>query len=167
MNPAPILSLEEACRQVARWKEAGERVVFTNGCFDWLHPGHLHLLREAASLGDRLVVGINTDASVRRLKGELRPVVSLEERAALLAAVRWVSLVVPFEEDTPARVIQALTPDVLVKGADYTEAEVVGASWVRAHGGEVVLVPLMEGMSTSRRLQTLRERLCGAWHGPD
>jgi D-beta-D-heptose 7-phosphate kinase/D-beta-D-heptose 1-phosphate adenosyltransferase len=167
VNPAPILSLEEARRQVAHWKAAGERVVFTNGCFDWLHPGHLHLLREAASLGDRLVVGINTDASVQRLKGELRPVVPLEERAALLAAVRWVSLVVPFEEDTPERVIQALTPDVLVKGADYTEAEVVGASWVRAHGGEVVLVPLVEGMSTSKRLRTLRERLCGAWHGPD
>ncbi len=167
MKSAPILPLEEARSLVERWKASGEQVVFTNGCFDWLHPGHLHLLREAAALGDRLVVGINTDASVRRLKGPLRPLLPLEERAAVLAATRWVSLVVPFEEDTPAHVIHTLTPHVLVKGADYAEDEIVGAAWVKDHGGRVVRIPLMEGMSTTRRLEQLKKRLCGTWHGPD
>jgi D-beta-D-heptose 7-phosphate kinase/D-beta-D-heptose 1-phosphate adenosyltransferase len=130
-------------------------VVFTNGCFDILHRGHVDLLRAARDEGDLLVVGVNSDASVRRLKGEGRPLVPAGDRTAVLAALESVDLVVVFDEDTPAALIRELRPDVLVKGADYREDEVVGGKDVAAWGGRVRLVPLTEGRSTSGLLKRL------------
>ncbi len=139
------------------WRRAYDgRVVFTNGVFDLLHPGHVDLLLGARRQGDALVVGINSDASVRRLKGPGRPVRSAAERAVVLAALAMVDAVVVFEQDTPLELIRALEPDVLVKGGDYTEATIVGAPDVRARGGDVVVVPLTAGQSTTAIIEKLR-----------
>ena len=132
-------------------------MVFTNGVFDLLHPGHVDLLRVARDHGEALIVGVNSDASVRRLKGPARPVRSDDERAYLLAAMEVVDAVTIFEEDTPLELIRELRPDVLVKGGDYTVETVVGAADVAARGGEVVIVPLTEGHSTTFTIQRLRE----------
>lgn len=134
----------------ARWREQGLRVGFTNGCFDILHPGHVSLLAAARQACDRLVVALNTDESVRRLKGSSRPVNALAQRAQVMAAIRYVDCVVGFAEDTPLEAIRALVPDVLVKGADYTVDQVVGADVVLEAGGRVVLAELVEGQSTTR-----------------
>ena len=125
-----------------------QRWVFTNGCFDLLHPGHLHLLREARKLGDLLIVGINSDASVKRLKGPGRPVQALDIRMRQLAELSEVDVIIPFEEDTPLELIRIIRPDVLVKGGDYTAAAVVGHDIVR----EVVIIPLLPGYSTTQQL---------------
>jgi D-beta-D-heptose 7-phosphate kinase/D-beta-D-heptose 1-phosphate adenosyltransferase len=131
-------------------------VVFTNGVFDLLHPGHVDLLVAARALGDHLVVGINADESVRRLKGPARPVRTVADRAYVLGALDAVDAVVVFDEDTPLALIEALAPDVLVKGGDYTESTIVGAPQVRARGGRVVVVPLTEGQSTTAVLERIR-----------
>ena len=139
------------------WRAARSgRVVFTNGVFDLLHPGHVDVLMGARRAGDWLVVGLNSDASVRRLKGQDRPVRSEAERAYVLAAFEMVDLVVLFEEDTPLELIRALRPDVLVKGGDYHEGTIVGAPDVRGWGGDVVVVPLTPGQSTTNIIRTLR-----------
>jgi rfaE bifunctional protein nucleotidyltransferase chain/domain len=154
-----IVKAEQARRRRQEWRRQHLKVVFTNGVFDLLHRGHIEYLAEARSLGDRLVVGINTDDSVRRLgKGPDRPFNPLADRMAVLAALAAVDLVVPFGEDTPLELIRLLEPDVLVKGGDYTEEAVVGAPLVRAAGGRVVILPLRPGYSTTR----LVRRLCGA-----
>ena len=140
----------------ARWREQPGRVVFTNGVFDLLHPGHVDILAAARALGDRLVVGVNTDASVKRLKGPARPVRSERERVHVLAALESVDAVVLFDEDTPLELIRALLPDVLVKGGDYTRETVVGAKEVLANGGEVVIVPLTPGHSTTGTVERMR-----------
>ena len=145
-----------AAEQAARWQRQGLRVGFTNGCFDLLHPGHLHLLDQARAACDRLIVAVNTDASVRRLKGPARPIQDESARTAVLAALASVDLVVPFAEDTPQALIAALRPDVLVKGADYAREAVIGAEQVEARGGRVVLVPLLPDQSTTRTLDRLR-----------
>jgi rfaE bifunctional protein nucleotidyltransferase chain/domain len=139
------------------WRDAerSRRVVFTNGVFDLLHRGHVDILLAARRCGDALVVGVNSDASVRRLKGPSRPVRSQDDRAYVLAALDMVDVVVVFDEDTPLELIRALKPDVLVKGGDYTEATVVGAPDVRGWGGEVVIVPLTAGHSTTATLERL------------
>lgn len=134
-----------------------ERVVFTNGCFDILHRGHVAYLFEARALGDRLVVGLNTDDSVRRLKGEGRPVVREEDRAFVLAGLACVDAVTLFDEDTPADLIGDLLPDVLVKGGDYRPDDVVGRDAVEAAGGRLVLIPFVTGRSTTGILQRIRE----------
>lgn len=134
------------------------RVVFTNGVFDLLHPGHVDVLVGARAQGDALVVGLNSDASVRRLKGPERPVRSEAERAYVLAALQMVDAVVVFEQDTPLELIRSLEPDVLVKGGDYTEASIVGASEVRARGGDVIVIPLTPGHSTTSTIERLRGR---------
>jgi D-glycero-beta-D-manno-heptose 1-phosphate adenylyltransferase len=134
------------------------RVVFTNGVFDLLHPGHIDVLLGARRQGDALVVGVNSDASVKRLKGTARPVRSEAERCYVLAALEAVDAVVVFDEDTPFDLIGALRPDVLVKGGDYTEASIVGAREVRAWGGDVVVVPLTPGHSTTSTIEKLRGR---------
>jgi rfaE bifunctional protein nucleotidyltransferase chain/domain len=131
-------------------------LVFTNGVFDLLHPGHISVLLAARQLGDALVVGLNSDASVRRLKGDSRPVRTENERAIVLSALGMVDAVVVFEQDTPLELIRILEPDVLVKGGDYTESTVVGASDVRARGGRVVIVPLAPGHSTTAIVEKLR-----------
>jgi D-beta-D-heptose 7-phosphate kinase/D-beta-D-heptose 1-phosphate adenosyltransferase len=155
---ANVLSAEDARQQVAAWQHQGLRVGFTNGCFDLLHRGHLHSLEQAARRVDRLVVGVNTDASTARLKGDGRPVQDLDTRGAVLAALKYVDLVVPFDEDTPATLIEAIAPDVLFKGADYAEAEVVGGAFVKARGGKVELLPLLPGHSTTATVGRLRSR---------
>jgi D-beta-D-heptose 7-phosphate kinase/D-beta-D-heptose 1-phosphate adenosyltransferase len=144
-----ILSRADARAVRGAWRDQGLSVGFTNGCFDLLHPGHVALLREAASHCDRLIVGLNSDASVRRLKGETRPIQSEGARAEVMAAIRHVDAVVLFEEDTPYELIAALEPDVLVKGADYQEHQIVGADLVRAKGGIIVRVELRAGHSTT------------------
>ena len=140
----------------ARWRAEGRRVVFTNGCFDLLHPGHVALLEAARAKGDVLVVGINADASVRALKGEGRPLVPAPERAEALEALEAVDAVVVYDEPTPRQVIAALLPDVLVKGADWAEDAIVGREEVEAAGGRVVRVPLVPGRSTTSLVERIR-----------
>jgi D-beta-D-heptose 7-phosphate kinase/D-beta-D-heptose 1-phosphate adenosyltransferase len=143
--------------QARRWRASQKgRVVFTNGVFDLLHPGHIDLLHAARREGDAMVVAVNSDASVKRLKGDSRPVRSEAERALVLAALGDVDAVVVFDQDTPLELIRALGPDVLVKGGDYTEGTVVGADDVRARGGRVVIVPLTPGQSTTAIVEKLR-----------
>lgn len=136
--------------------ERGARVVFTNGVFDLLHPGHVDVLTGARGRGDALVVGVNSDASVKRLKGPERPVRSEAERAYVLAALEAVDAVVVFDEDTPRELVLRLEPDVIVKGGDYSPDTVVGAAEVRARGGEVVIIPLTPGQSTTSIIERLR-----------
>ncbi len=150
-----VVSRDEMARIRDEARSAGRAVVFTNGCFDLLHRGHVDLLRFARDKGDLLVVGLNDDASVRRLKGEGRPLVPQEDRAAVLAALAAVDYVVLFAEDTPLELIRKLLPDVLVKGADYRKEDVVGASEVAAAGGRVELAPLTEGRSTTGLVERL------------
>lgn len=142
--------------QIARWRQKGDVIGFTNGCFDCLHPGHLHILRQARKSCQRLVVGVNTDTSVKRLKGDTRPLQTEEVRAAILEALPEVDLVVLFDEDTPFNLIQAIMPDVLVKGADYTIDKVVGADIVQKNGGRVVLAELLPGHSTTGMVQRMK-----------
>ncbi len=151
-----LLSREELTERVRGWQAAGRRVVMTNGCFDLLHAGHLTVLHESAQLGDALVVAINSDQSVRRLKGPERPLVPEQERAALLAALDCVDAVTVFDEDTPLELLAAATPDVLVKGADYTVEGVVGRELVESRGGRVALVPLLPEKSTTALLERIR-----------
>ena len=141
-----------------RWRQAQRgRVVFTNGVFDLLHPGHVDVLRRARACGDVLVVGVNTDASVRRLKGASRPVRPEADRAFVLAALEMVDAVTLFDEDTPRDLVTRLQPDVIVKGGDYTPENVVGAAEVLARGGAVVIVPLTPGQSTTSIIDALRD----------
>lgn len=152
MEETKIMSLETAAKVAASWRRNGRKIAFANGCFDLLHPGHLSLLRFARRQGDKLVVAINSDESTRRLKGPNRPVWTEGERCGMLAALGIVDLVMVFAEDTPLRAIEALRPDILVKGADYSEAEVVGGDFVKALGGRVALAPLEAGYSTTSAL---------------
>lgn len=150
-----ISDLPHLLARAASWRARGERVVFTNGCFDLLHAGHVTYLEQARNAGDRLVLGLNTDASVRRLKGESRPVIHEQDRARVLAALESVDAVILFDEDTPLKLIQAIKPEILVKGSDYTEEQVVGATEVKSWGGKVVLVPVVPGHSTSHIIEKL------------
>lgn len=137
-------------------RRAGRRVVFTNGVFDILHPGHVRYLQHARALGDALIVGLNADASVRRNKGPERPINSESDRAEILAALECVDAVVVFGEDTPAEIIKAIQPDLLVKGADWAEDSIVGRDTVEARGGKVVRVPVEQGFSTTAILEKIR-----------
>lgn len=159
--PAP----RDAAGKVLSWSAAAAwrggqsgRVVFTNGVFDLLHPGHVDVLAGARACGDALVVGVNSDASVRRLKGPDRPVRSEAERAYVLAAIEAVDAVVVFAQDTPRELVQLLQPDVIVKGGDYAPDTIVGADTVRARGGDVVVIPLTPGQSTTSIVEKLRAR---------
>jgi D-beta-D-heptose 7-phosphate kinase/D-beta-D-heptose 1-phosphate adenosyltransferase len=153
----PFALPPEARAKLELWHAAGAKVVFTNGVFDLLHRGHVEYLEEARGLGDRLVIGLNTDASVRRLKGAARPIVGEQDRAAVLGALSCVDLVVLFDDDTPQRLIEAVRPHVLVKGGDYAIADIVGREFVEASGGRVATVPLREGVSTSEIVRRIRE----------
>jgi D-beta-D-heptose 7-phosphate kinase/D-beta-D-heptose 1-phosphate adenosyltransferase len=152
-----IFTLEQAILRFGREKRNGRRVVFTNGCFDLLHPGHIRSLEHARSLGDALIVGLNSDASVRQLKGEGRPVIPERERAEILAALECVDGVLIFDDLTPQRVIAALLPDVLVKGGDWPGDKIVGREEVEAAGGRVVSAPVVAGYSTSEILKKIRD----------
>jgi rfaE bifunctional protein nucleotidyltransferase chain/domain len=151
-----LVSRKELQKIVRRFKAAGGRVVFTNGCFDILHAGHVRYLRKARALGDLLVIGMNSDGSVRRLKGAGRPLVRQRERAELLAALEMVDYVTIFNEDTPAELIAEIRPDILVKGGDYRMEEVAGRETVEASGGRVVIMPLVRGQSTTRLIGKIR-----------
>ncbi len=153
---AAVLTLEEMIVRFGREKRNGKRVVFTNGCFDLLHPGHIHSLEAARALGDFLVVGINSDESVRVLKGEGRPLIPEQERAEILASLECVDGVMIFAELTPQKVVAALLPDVLVKGSDWPGNQIVGREEVQAGGGSVVLVDVVAGYSTTEILERIR-----------
>lgn len=156
MSRAKIQSLEALAARTRRLRSDGRRVVFTNGCFDLIHTGHLELLEKAREYGDLLVVGVNSDDSVRRWKGTGRPIVPVGDRSRILAALESVDYVCIFGEDTPLETILALRPDVLVKGADWKEKGVVGRSEVEGWGGQVVLVSLVEGQSTTGLVEKIR-----------
>jgi D-glycero-beta-D-manno-heptose 1-phosphate adenylyltransferase len=151
------MTLEEAILRFGREKRNGRRVVFTNGCFDLLHPGHIRGFEQARQLGDVLIVGLNSDSSVRQLKGPTRPVIPEEERAEILCALEPVDAVIIFHELTPREVIARLLPDVLVKGGDWPGDQIVGREEVEAAGGRVVSIPVVPGYSTTTILQKIRE----------
>ena len=153
-----ICTLDVLLGRVSKWRAQGQVVGFTNGCFDVLHAGHVTYLQKARAEADRLVVGLNSDRSVRRLKGEGRPIIPQDQRALVLAALASVDAVILFDEDTPINLINAVRPDVLVKGSDYREDQIVGAREVRSWGGNVVLVPLVEGPSTTRIVSKIAEQ---------
>lgn len=152
-----IISLPGLLNKLRRFP-SGKKIVFTNGCFDILHRGHVDYLAKARSKGDILVVGLNSDAGVRRLKGAGRPVQSLADRAAVLSALEAVDFVVPFSENTPEGLIQKIRPDVLVKGADWQAEDIVGSTFVRSYGGCVARIPLTPGRSTTRLLRKILGR---------
>lgn len=145
----PVSNSEDAAMLARELRKRGKIIVFTNGCFDLLHPGHLEILERSREMGDFLFVGVNTDKSVVRLKGPLRPVQTLESRAAILSSLRSVNCVVPFSEDTPLELIKKILPDVLVKGGDYTVEKVIGGEVVIKNGGKVKIVQLIHGFSTT------------------
>ena len=151
-----IQTFDQIAATVRRWQAAGERVVFTNGCFDLLHFGHLHYLAAARDLGERLVVGLNSAASVRRLKGENRPINDEETRQTMLAALSFVDAVVTFDEDTPFDLIQIVLPNILVKGGDWQPSQIVGADIVLENSGQVLSLPFIEGYSTTRIEEKIR-----------
>jgi rfaE bifunctional protein nucleotidyltransferase chain/domain len=156
VTEAKIMTRETLKNRVAMWRFLNKKIVFTNGCFDILHKGHIEYLSKARDLGDVLVIGINTDNSVRRIKGNGRPVQDEKTRAMILASVRFVEAVTLFNEDTPYELIDLVQPDVLVKGGDYTEGQIVGADIVKAAGGVVVTIPLTAGHSTSGLIERLK-----------
>ncbi|MBR5984424.1 MAG: D-glycero-beta-D-manno-heptose 1-phosphate adenylyltransferase [Bacteroidales bacterium] len=144
-----IIDISEIKNLVSKWKSDGNRIVFTNGCFDVLHYGHVSYLAQASDLGDKMIIGLNSNASVRRLKGENRPINGQHERAVLLAALQFVDAVVIFEEDTPENLIKTIEPNFLVKGGDYTIDTIVGADFVMSYGGKVITIPLVENFSST------------------
>ena len=153
----PILSLDDAVARLNRVKAGGGRVVFTNGVFDLLHPGHVRYLRHSRALGAALVVGVNTDRSVRAIKGESRPVTPEDERAEILGALACVDVVVLFDEETPYELIKRIEPDVLVKGADWSESSMIGRDIVEARGGQVMRIPFEAGYSTTAIIEKIRK----------
>lgn len=153
-----VLSWDAVPARMGQWKTNNAKIVFTNGCFDLLHYGHIHYLTEARALGTHLVVGLNSDASVSRLKGEHRPIKDEQNRSMILAALACVDAVVIFTEDTPLQLIELLSPDVLVKGGDWAPEQIVGNEWVKARGGEVLSLQFIEGYSTS----ALEEKIKGS-----
>ncbi len=152
-----IMSIEQAKAFIQACKVTGKTVAFTNGCFDILHPGHLYSLAQTAKEADYLLVGLNSDASVKRLKGPERPINSTESRATVLANLVLIDAVVVFEEDTPLDLIKTLLPDVLVKGGDYTIDTIVGAKEVIANGGKVIINPIVEGFSTTNIIEKIKK----------
>jgi len=154
-----ISDLQSLKTSITQWQSEGKKVVFTNGVFDLLHIGHITYMAKAAELGDKLVIGLNSDSSVKRIKGEDRPVNDQNSRAALLAALFFVDGIVVFDEDTPIDVITTLMPDILVKGADYSIENIVGAKEVMANGGEVKTIDFVEGYSSTSIIKKIREQI--------
>lgn len=152
-----IVDLKQLQNTLVTWRLMSQKIVFTNGCFDILHPGHVLSLAGAASFGNRLIVGVNSDASVQRLKGENRPLQNQEGRALLLASMHFVDAVIIFGEDTPEKLIQAISPDVLVKGGDYRVEDIVGANWVIEHGGRVELITYLNNNSSTSIIKKIKE----------
>lgn len=157
-----IKKINEMRGAVARLRAEGKKVVFTNGCFDILHVGHVRYLKKAKSYGDVLVVGLNSDRSVRRIKGEKRPILPQRERSEILAALEFVDYIVPFGEPDPLRLIETLRPDVLVKGADWPLDRIIGREVVKKIGGRVVRVPLVRGASSTGIIERILKAYCGS-----
>ncbi len=157
MTESKIQTKQQAKEQVKQWQSEGKKIVFTNGCFDIVHLGHIDYLEKARNLGDKLVLGLNTDASVRRLKGPSRPIVNEYARARMMSAFEFVDTVILFDEPTPKELIETLCPNILVKGDDYTVENIVGADFVIANGGEVKTVALVNGYSTTSIIKKIKD----------
>jgi len=152
-----IFSLDDLKNQVNAWKQAGEEVVFTNGCFDIIHRGHIEVLAQTADLGDRLIIGLNSDSSIQKLKGEDRPIIDEQARAILLSALSFVDAVILFPEETPINLISTLLPDVLAKGGDYEIETIVGHEIIQNNGGKVILVPFVDGFSSTTIIDKIKK----------
>ena len=152
-----VYNLDALTNQVEQWKMAGKKVVFTNGCFDIIHRGHIEVLARTADLGDKLVIGLNSDQSIQKLKGEDRPIIDEQSRAILLAALSFVDAIVLFSEDTPLELISALLPNVLAKGGDYEIETIVGHEIVQKNGGKVKLVPFLDGFSSTTIIDKIKK----------
>ena len=152
-----IFSLENLKTQVEKWKAKGEKLVFTNGCFDIVHQGHIEVLARTADLGTKLIIGLNSDSSIERLKGKNRPIIKQQSRAILLASFSFVDAVVLFSEETPINLISTLLPDVLAKGGDYKIETIVGHEIVQKNGGKVILVPFVDGFSSTTIIEKIRK----------
>jgi len=155
--PTKIFTLETLLTQLNRWRLINKKIVFTNGVFDILHEGHIASLSDAAAYGDILIVGVNADVSVKRLKGESRPINNEHSRAILLASLIMTDAIIIFEDDTPLNLIKSIMPDVLVKGGDYTVEQIAGAKEVLANGGEVKIVPILQGFSTTSIIEKMKK----------
>jgi len=151
-----IYNLDALTTQVEQWKATGNKIVFTNGCFDIIHRGHIEVLARTADLGDKLVIGLNSDQSIQKLKGEDRPIIEEQSRAILLAALSFVDAIVLFSEDTPLKLISTLIPDVLAKGGDYEIETIVGHEIVQQNGGKVKLVPFLDGFSSTSIIDKIK-----------
>ena len=152
-----IYSLSDLKIQSDKWKENGEKIVFTNGCFDLVHRGHIEVLANTADLGDKLIIGLNSDSSIKELKGENRPIMDEISRAILLASLQFVDAIVFFSEETPYKLIETLIPDVLAKGGDYKVTEIAGNGVVLENGGEVILVPFIDGVSSTKIVEKIKQ----------
>jgi rfaE bifunctional protein nucleotidyltransferase chain/domain len=151
-----IFSLVNLNNQVDEWKKSGEKIVFTNGCFDVLHRGHIEVLSKTADLGGRLIIGLNSDSSIKKLKGKSRPIIDENSRALLLAAISFVDAVILFSEETPLNLINNLNPDILAKGGDYEINTIVGHEIVKKNGGDVVLIPFLDGFSSTNIIDKIQ-----------
>lgn len=161
MNPRAdvVMDADEALKKIELLKRQGKRIVFTNGCFDLVHAGHISSFKQARSMGDVLIVGVNSDNSIRRIKGALRPIVTLENRIALLTELSCVDMVIPFEDDTPQVLIEKIKPDIMVKGKDWEGKTVAGAEFVQSYGGEVRFIDLEQGLSTTHIIEKIKKTL--------
>lgn len=157
MTESKIFTLPQAVEQVEQWQALGQKIVFTNGCFDIVHLGHIDYLEKAQQLGHKLVLGLNTDASVNRLKGPTRPVVNEYARARMMAAFAFIDAVILFDEPTPLQLIEQIKPDILVKGDDYSIETIVGSDFVLSRGGVVKTIPLVQGYSTTALIQKIKQ----------
>lgn len=153
---AKILNINELSQNIKEWRLNGDKIVFTNGCFDLIHLGHLEILARSADLGDKLIVGINSDMSIKKIKGSSRPIIEEDSRAKQLAAIEFIDAVILFNEDTPYDLINILKPDVLTKGGDYKKNDIVGNQLINKQQGEVVIIPLTHGYSTTSILEKIK-----------
>jgi rfaE bifunctional protein nucleotidyltransferase chain/domain len=152
-----IFPLSDLKIQSNKWKQDGDKIVFTNGCFDLVHRGHIEVLANTADLGDRLIIGLNSDSSIQKLKGENRPIMDENSRAILLASLQFIDAIVLFSEDTPQKLIETIVPDILAKGGDYKVEEIAGHEVVLQNGGEVILVPFIDGFSTTNIVDKIKQ----------
>ena len=152
-----ICTLNDLKEKVIQWKKDGEKVIFTNGCFDIIHRGHIEVLANTADLGDKLIIGLNTDSSIQKLKGLNRPIIDEESRALLLASLSFVDAIILFAQDNPLNLIKILNPDILAKGGDYSIDTIIGHEIIRKNGGKVVLIPFIDGFSSSKIISKIKE----------
>tara|TARA_B100001287_G_C22590304_1_gene485280 strand:- start:362 stop:853 length:492 start_codon:yes stop_codon:yes gene_type:complete len=152
-----IYTLSELVEQSKVWRNKGEKIVFTNGCFDLVHRGHVEVLANTADLGDKLIIGLNSDSSIQNLKGENRPIIDENSRAILLASLQFIDAIVLFSEDTPYHLIETILPDILAKGGDYKVEEITGHELVLQNGGEVILVPFVDGFSSTNIINKIKQ----------